>query len=83
MSLDLVNCLWILTYLSKVLGTLPRKVEMDWSWLAKAARMHQPMAHRTVWCPGWLGDELVSLRKMPRALQLKITGLIDVHRTVR
>jgi hypothetical protein len=38
MSLDLVNCFWILTYLSKVLGTLPRKLEMDWRWLAKASQ---------------------------------------------
>jgi hypothetical protein len=37
--------------------------------------MHQPVVHRTVWCLGWLGDELVALRKKPRALRLKITGL--------
>jgi hypothetical protein len=44
--------------------------------MAKSAKTSTNLAHRTVWCPGWLGDELA-------ALENRRGDMTKNHRTVR
>jgi hypothetical protein len=85
MFLALVNCFLDANISLLVLGTMLRKVEKNWrkSWLSSAKLAPACGAPDSVQCPGWSGDELVTLGNSPRMPQLKFIGLSVVHRTVR
>jgi hypothetical protein len=91
MSLDLVNCFWLLTCLSKCLRHDQEKRKSIREELAKSAKPAQPVVHRTVrWrtgqcpvahrtvsgAPGWPSGELAALGN-------RRGDVAKIHRTVR
>jgi hypothetical protein len=86
---DLVNCFWVLIYLSKCQEYC--QVKRNWigeGWVQP--NQHQPVVHRTVWwcteqCPVPRLARRRTRRSREKAMasRLKFTGLSGVHRTVR
>jgi hypothetical protein len=84
MSLDLVNCFWLLTCLSKCWRHDQEK-RKRWKkeWLSQP-NQHQPMAHRIVWwCTGQCPVPRLARRRTRRSREIAKDDAAKIHRIVR